>query len=75
VSSGWIALERSVTAFYDVIEPHELAMATETCLICGDEVAFSDTVHLMVHTNSEEGVLDAYVCRTCYESELAPYFE
>ena len=47
----------------------------ETCSVCGGTVPFADAVHVLVHTQSEEGVVDYYVCRGCYEAELAPLFE
>lgn len=49
-------------------------MPTEQCGICTKEVFFADTVHVLVHTRTEEGVVDYYVCRECYEAELAPVF-
>lgn len=45
---------------------------TETCGICGETVPFSATVHVLVHTHGEAGVIDRYVCRPCYEEEVAP---
>jgi hypothetical protein len=48
---------------------------TEACSVCGATVPFADTVHVLVHTQSETGVVDHYVCRNCYEMELAPRFE
>lgn len=47
----------------------------ERCRFCGESYPFGDTVHLLVHTQSEAGVLDFYVCRGCYESEIADKFE
>lgn len=47
---------------------------TETCGICGDTVPFGDTVHVLVHTKTEAGVVDYYVCRSCYDGDLAPLF-
>jgi hypothetical protein len=49
-------------------------MAGEPCRICDAVVSFSDTVHVLLHPR-EEGVVDYYVCRTCYEDRLAPLFE
>ena len=49
-------------------------MSTEGCGICGHTVPFSDTVHVLVHTRSDEGVVDYYVCRSCYETDLEPLF-
>ncbi len=50
-------------------------MPAESCGVCGTQVPFGDTVHLLVHTRSEAGVVDYYVCETCYEAEFAPKFE
>jgi len=49
-------------------------MAPEECGVCGEQVSFSQTVHVMVHTHSEDGVLDYYVCQGCYEDDLRPLF-
>lgn len=48
---------------------------TEQCGICGATVPFSDAVHLLVHTQSDAGAFDRYVCRTCYENEIESLFE
>lgn len=50
-------------------------MGTQDCGVCGQTVAFGDTVHVLVHTKSDEGVLDSYVCRDCYEADLGPLLE
>lgn len=50
-------------------------MATEPCRICEAVVPYDDTVHLTIHTKSEDGVVDYYVCRNCFESELAVLFD
>lgn len=50
-------------------------MTTEPCRICGAVVPFDDTVHLTIHTKSEDGVVDYYVCRDCFEGELAGLFD
>jgi hypothetical protein len=50
-------------------------VALETCGVCGEQVPFSNTVHILVHTKSDAGVIDQYICRGCYEAELAPLFE
>lgn len=47
----------------------------ETCAICGATVPFSITVHLLIHTRSEQGVIDRYVCRPCYEERVEGLFE
>lgn len=47
----------------------------EECGICGTEVPYGVTVHALIHTKSEEGVVDYYVCRPCYEERLEPLFE
>ena len=51
------------------------AVSTEGCPVCGAEVPFSATVHVLIHTRTDEGVVDYYVCRDCYESSLEPLFE
>jgi len=38
-------------------------------------VSFSDTVHVLLNPRGDEGVVDYYVCRNCYEEELAPLFQ
>lgn len=50
-------------------------MPTEECSICREEVFFSDTVHVLIHTRTEDGVVDHYICRGCYEEEVATAFE
>lgn len=50
-------------------------MTTEPCRICEAVVPFGDTVHMTIHTKSEDGVVDYYVCRNCFESELADLFD
>ena len=50
-------------------------MAGEECAICEALVSFSDTVHVLIHTRSDEGVVDYYVCGACYGEDLAPLFE
>jgi hypothetical protein len=49
-------------------------MATEECSVCGNTVQFDSTVHVLVNTKSDRGVMDHYVCRRCYETDLAPLF-
>ena len=46
----------------------------EECSVCGREVPYSLSVHVLIHTNSEEGVVDHDICRHCYEEKLAPLF-
>lgn len=58
-----------------VTDDHERGMSPETCAVCGGTVPFAGTVHVLVHPNTDEGPLDHYVCRACYEEELAPLFE
>jgi len=48
---------------------------TEECAVCGDTTPFGDAIHLLIHTQSDEGVVDRYVCRRCYESDVQPLFE
>ncbi|HKJ58475.1 MAG TPA: hypothetical protein VKA37_04540 [Halobacteriales archaeon] len=38
-------------------------------------VSFSDTVHVLLNPRGDEGVVDYYVCRNCYDEELAPLFQ
>lgn len=50
-------------------------MPGEPCRICEAVVSFSDTVHVMMNPRGEEGVVDYYVCRDCYDGRLAPLFD
>lgn len=50
-------------------------MLVEDCGICQASVSLSNTVHVLIHTKSDEGVVDYYVCRECYQERLAPHFE
>ena len=50
-------------------------MTGEPCRICDATVSFSDTVHVLLNPRGEEGVVDYYVCRNCYEEHLAPLFD
>ncbi|WP_336037857.1 hypothetical protein [Halobacterium yunchengense] len=47
----------------------------ETCGVCGDAVAVRDAVHATINTKSDAGVVDYYVCRSCYEERLAVLFD
>ena len=47
----------------------------ETCAACGREVGYRHTVHVVLNPGGDEGVVDHYVCRSCYEEDLAPLFE
>ena len=49
-------------------------MVTEDCGICGAAVSLRNTVHVMINTKGDAGVVDFYVCRSCYEADLAPLF-
>lgn len=49
-------------------------MPAEECGICGATVALGDAAHVMLNSKSEDGVRDYYVCPTCFEDELLPYF-
>lgn len=53
----------------------ESPMATEPCGICEAVVPYSKTVHVTIHTKSEAGVVDKFVCRPCYEAEFMEFFE
>lgn len=50
-------------------------MSTEACGVCNETVSFSDTVHVLIHTKTDQGVVDYYVCRHCYDENLAPLFD
>lgn len=50
-------------------------MPTEPCRVCDALVSFTNTVHVMMNPRGEEGVVDYYVCRNCYEEHLAPLFD
>lgn len=50
-------------------------MVDETCSVCGTDVHYSMTVHVLIHTKSDAGVVDYFVCRPCYEAELEPLFD
>ena len=50
-------------------------MATEPCGICEAVVPYSKTVHVTIHTKSDAGVVDRFVCRPCYEAEFREFFE
>lgn len=50
-------------------------MSSEYCPMCENDVPFSDTIHLLIHTRDEDtGIIDHYICRTCYEEQLFPLF-
>lgn len=49
-------------------------MATEECAICGDDVPFATTTHVLVNPKHVEGVADHYVCRPCYDDHLEGLF-
>lgn len=49
-------------------------MTGEPCQICGATVAFSETVHVLLNARGDDGVVDHYVCRSCYEEHLEPLF-
>ena len=44
----------------------------EECAVCDGAFAFSNTVHILIHTQSDEGVIDLSVCKPCYQAELEP---
>lgn len=50
-------------------------MSGEPCDVCSSIVPFSETVHVLLHTRSDAGVVDYYVCRRCYEDQLEPLFD
>lgn len=47
-------------------------MPVEQCSSCEAKISLADAVHLTINTKSDEGVVDYYVCRRCYEEKLAP---
>lgn len=47
----------------------------ETCRVCGDDVPVSQAAHATINTKTEAGVVDYYLCRSCYEDRVAPLFE
>jgi len=49
-------------------------MPIEECGACGATVSLSEAVHATIHTKTDEGVVDHYVCRDCYEEHLAAPF-
>lgn len=49
-----------------------IRMLTEACRICDADVPYSHTVHLLLHTKSDAGVVDYYICQSCYETKLKP---
>lgn len=46
-----------------------------TCGICGDDVPLGHAVHTTINTKTDAGVVDHYVCPSCYEGDLAPLFD
>jgi hypothetical protein len=44
---------------------------TEQCARCGETVSLDDTVHIMVNAMDHDGVIDGYVCGTCYDDRFA----
>lgn len=46
-----------------------------TCGVCGEDVPLSNAVHATIHTKTDAGIVDHYVCPSCYEERLAPLFE
>ena len=51
------------------------AMTPEPCAVCDAVVPYSDAVHLTIHTKSDAGVVDEFICPGCYESEIAAKLE
>jgi hypothetical protein len=50
-------------------------MTPEPCAVCDAVVPYSDAVHLTIHTKSDAGVVDEFICPECYESEIAAALE
>lgn len=46
----------------------------EECGICGNAVPYSVTAHVLIHPNTDDGVVDYYVCRPCFDDRVAPLF-
>lgn len=47
----------------------------ETCGVCGTAVSVTHAVHATIHTKTDAGVVDYYLCPQCYEDRVAPLFE
>jgi len=47
----------------------------ETCAICGRDVPYRLTTHVLVNPGPDDGVADYFVCRSCYDDAVAPLFE
>ncbi|MFB6126490.1 MAG: hypothetical protein ABEJ79_04225 [Halolamina sp.] len=47
-------------------------MPSQDCRVCGGTATFADMVHVLVHTRTDAGVLDSYVCQDCYETDIEP---
>jgi hypothetical protein len=45
-------------------------MTPEPCAVCDAVVPYSDAVHLTIHTKTDDGVVDEFICRGCYEDEI-----
>lgn len=57
------------------IVPHGGAKTVqETCEICSEAVPYSLTAHVTIHPNTDEGVVDYYVCRSCFDEQVSPLF-
>ena len=48
---------------------------SERCAVCSESFPFAQTVHMLIHTQSEGGVLDLSVCKPCYTNEFAPLLQ
>jgi hypothetical protein len=47
----------------------------ETCHVCGSDVPISHAVHTTIHTKTDAGIVDHYVCQSCYQDRVEPLFE
>jgi len=56
------------------VGPRDPAM-DETCAICGRDVPYRLTTHVLVNPGPDDGVADYFVCRSCYDDAVAPLFE
>jgi hypothetical protein len=50
-------------------------MVIESCSVCETVVPYSDAVHVTIHTKSDAGVVDGFLCRGCYEERLGEHFD
>jgi len=63
------------TPLYRVDNTQTETMTTESCAACEAVITYSDAVHVTVHTKGEKGVVDEFICRDCYETDIAGVVE